>query len=250
SDSAPADNTDSASFTDYLPEEEKKPFERPEHKETAFITVAAGDGLAEIFRSLGADEVITGGQTMNPSTDDLLNAIDRVNADTIFMLPNNKNIVMAANQAAKMCEDLNIQVIPTRTIPQGITAIINYVPGTDPETARDAMLEEIANVRSAEVTYSVRDTQINGITIKEGDFMSIGDSGILSTGKDLNEVAFEAVSSIADESVELISIYYGSDASEKDAEALLTKCQEAFPGKDIELQFGGQPVYYYILSAE
>ena len=248
---APTENTDSASFTEYLPSaEEEKTFERPEHKETAFIAVAAGDGLADIFRSLGADEVITGGQTMNPSTDDLLNAIDRVNADTIFMLPNNKNIVMAANQAAKMCEDLNIQVIPTRTIPQGITAIINYVPGTDPEEARKAMLDEIANVRSAEVTYSVRDTQINGITIKEGDFMSIGDSGILSTGKDLNEVAFEAVSSIADDSVELISIYYGSDASEKDAEALLAKCQEAFPEKDIELQFGGQPVYYYILSAE
>lgn len=240
----------SASFTDYIPSPEEEPAVKPEHKDTAFITVAAGDGIGEIFRSLGADEVITGGQTMNPSTDDILKAIDRVNADAIFILPNNKNIVMAANQAAKMCEDLNIQVIPTRTIPQGITAIINYVPGTDPAAARDAMLEEIAGVRSAEVTYSVRDTQINGITIREGDYMSIGDAGILSTGRSLNDVAFEAVSSIADDTTEIISIYYGSDVSREDAEKLLEKCSAAFAGKDVELQYGGQPVYYYILSAE
>ena len=240
----------SASFTDYIPSSEEEPAAKPEHKDTAFITVAAGDGIGDIFRSLGADEVITGGQTMNPSTDDILKAIDRVNADAIFILPNNKNIVMAANQAAKMCEDLNIQVIPTRTIPQGITAIINYVPGTDPAAARDAMIEEIAGVRSAEVTYSVRDTQINGITIREGDFMSIGDGGILSTGHDLDDVAFEAVSSIADESTEIISIYYGNEVSEEDAGKLAERCRSAFSGKDVELQYGGQPVDYYILSAE
>ena len=219
-------------------------------KEVGFVTVSAGDGLAGIFRGLGADQVITGGQTMNPSMDDILQAVRRVNADTVFVLPNNKNIIMAANQAATMSEDRKVVVIPTKTIPQGITALIGYIPDADPEVSREGMVEEIGGVRSAEVTYAVRDTEIDGVTIHQGDMMAIGDDGIIGVASSAGEAAFQALMQIAAEGTELISIYYGADVSEEKAKALSDHAKEAFPTCDIELQYGGQPVYYYILSAE
>ncbi len=228
-----------------------QPEEAPmEHKEIGFIAVSVGEGIEEIFKSLGVDVVISGGQTMNPSTEDVLDAIGRVNADTIFVLPNNKNIVMAANQAASMTEDKNVIVIPTKTIPQGITAVINYTPEMDAEANRDNMLEEIARVHTAEITYAVRDTMIDGITIKEGDFMGIGDSGICFSGSDRDETILETMKKIAGEETEIISIYYGQDVTEEEAEAVREKLSAIFPSCDVEVQFGGQPVYYFILSAE
>ena len=229
------------------PAEEADPGPR---KEVGFVTVSAGDGMAEIFKGLGADKVITGGQTMNPSTDDILQAVRWVNADTVFVLPNNKNIIMAANQAASLSEDKKVVVIPTKTIPQGITALIGYIPDADPEVSREGMIEEIGGVRSAEVTYAVRDTEIDGVTIHEGDMMAIGDDGIIGVASSAGEAAFQALMQIASEGTELISIYYGADVSEEKAKALCDHAKEAFPACDVELQYGGQPVYYYILSAE
>ena len=194
--------------------------------------------------------VISGGQTMNPSTDDVLQAVEKVNADTIFVLPNNKNIVMAANQAASLTTDKKVVVVPTTTVPQGITAVINYMPDLDAEANKANMTEEIGNVHSAEVTYAVRDTEIDGIRIHEGDIMAIGDSGILTTGKGIEDVTFESLKKIVEDDTEIISIYYGKDVSEEDAEKLRDRAAEAFTSCDVELQYGGQPIYYYILSAE
>ena len=230
-------------------QEQKKEPEMP-HKEVGFIAVSVGEGMSEIFRGLGADYIIEGGQTMNPSTEDMLNAIDRVNADTIFILPNNKNIILAANQAKTMVEDKKIIVIPTKTVPQGITAIINYVPDMDPEDNAATMECEIKNVLTGQVTYAVRDTMIDDKEIKQGDYMGIGDSGILSVGRDMEEVTFNMIKAMMHDDLELISIYYGSDVSEEAAEAIKAKVEETYPDCDVELQMGGQPIYYYVISME
>lgn len=230
-------------------QEQKKEPEMP-HKEVGFIAVSVGEGMSEIFKGLGADYIIEGGQTMNPSTEDMLNAIDRVNADTIFILPNNKNIILAANQAKTMVEDKKIIVIPTKTVPQGITAIINYVPDMDPEDNAATMECEIKNVLTGQVTYAVRDTMIDDKEIKQGDYMGIGDSGILSVGCDMEEVTFNMIKAMMHDDLELISIYYGSDVSEEAAEAIKAKVEETYPDCDVELQMGGQPIYYYVISME
>lgn len=225
------------------------PEEMP-HKEVGFIAVSVGEGINEIFEGLGIDYIIEGGQTMNPSTEDMLNAIDKVNADTIFILPNNKNIILAANQAQMMVEDKKIIVIPTKTVPQGITAIINYVPDLSAEENEETMKAEIDNVKSGQVTYAVRDTVIDDKEIKQGDYMGIGDDGILSVGSDVSEVTLGMIREMMDDDLELISVYYGEDVTKDAAEALQAQIEEAYPSCDVELQYGGQPIYYYIVSAE
>ena len=219
-------------------------------KDVGFVTVCAGDGLAEIFKGLGVDYVISGGQTMNPSTADILDAIDKVNADTVFVLPNNKNIILAANQAKDLVDGKKVVVIPTKTVPQGVTAVINYIPDVSVADNEQAMIDAISSVRSGEVTYAVRDTVIDDVQIKQGDYMGIGDSGILGVGQEKNEVTFEMIKKLMSEELELISIYYGSDITEEEAEALREKVAGEFSSCDIELQYGGQPIYYYIVSAE
>ena len=222
----------------------------PEHKDTGFIAVSIGEGMNEIFRSLGVDYIIEGGQTMNPSTEDMLNAIEKINADHIFIFPNNKNIILAANQAKQLTTDKNIIVIPTRTVPQGITAIINYVPDVSIEENEAVMAEEVQHVATGQVTYAVRDTMIDGKEIHEGDFMGIGDKGILSVGTDLQDVAFNMVKEMMSDKYELISIYYGDIIKEEQAQKLADMVRAEFGGCDVELQFGGQPIYSYIISAE
>lgn len=219
-------------------------------KEVGFIAVSVGAGIQEIFKGLGTDYIIEGGQTMNPSTEDMLNAIDQVNADTIFILPNNKNIILAANQAKSLAADKKIIVIPTKTVPQGITAVINYMPDNTPEENEAAMLDEIERVKTGQVTYAVRDTVIEDKEIKQGDFMGIGDKGILSVGTDMAAITYEMIQKMMEEELELISIYYGSDVEETDAELLREKVEAKYPNCDVELQYGGQPIYYYIVSAE
>lgn len=219
-------------------------------KEVGFIAVSVGDGINEIFKGLGVDYIIEGGQTMNPSTEDMLNAIDKVNADTIYILPNNKNIILAANQAQMLVKDKNIVVIPTKTVPQGITAVINYVPDLSVEENTANMTNEIANVATGQVTYAVRDTNIDGKDIKQGDFMGIGDSGILSVGTAIADVTLSMIDEMMSDELELISIYHGAEVSEEDAESLRAQVEAKYPDCDIELQYGGQPIYYYIVSAE
>lgn len=219
-------------------------------KDVGFIAVSVGEGVNEIFRSLGVDYIIEGGQTMNPSTADMLDAIDKINADTIFILPNNKNIILAAEQATHMVEDKRIVVIPTKTVPQGITAVINYVPDISVEENTGTMSEEIKAVKTGQVTYAVRDTVIDDKEIRQGDYMGIGDSGILSNGTDMLEVTFQMIDDMMEEDKELISIYYGSDITEETAEQLRGMVEEKYPACDVELQYGGQPIYYYIVSVE
>ncbi len=220
------------------------------HKEVGFIAVSVGEGINEIFKVLGVDYIIEGGQTMNPSTEDMLNAIEKVNADTVFILPNNKNIILAANQAQMMVEDKKIVVVPTKTVPQGITAIINYVPDMTADENAETMKQEIGNVKTGQVTYAVRDTVIDDKEIKQGDYMGIGDAGILSVGSDVADVTYQMVQEMMNDDLELISVYYGSDVTEEAAQQLRGRIAEAFPSCDIELQYGGQPIYYYIISAE
>ncbi len=219
-------------------------------KDVGFIAVSVGDGIAEIFKGLGVDHVIEGGQTMNPSTEDMLNAIDKVNADTIYILPNNKNIILAANQAQSLVKDKKIVVIPTKTVPQGITAVINFVPGLSTEENEETMVSEMKAVATGQVTYAVRDTNIDGQEIRQGDFMGLGDHGILAVGTAISTVALNMVEAMMAEEKELISIYYGEEIAEEDAEKLREKIGEKYPECDIELQYGGQPIYYYIISAE
>ena len=240
-----------------LAEEQAKEEAAYEEKKTAeprkamgFITVSIGAGMNEIFKELGADYIIEGGQTMNPSTEDMLNAIDQVNADTVFILPNNKNIILAANQAKSLVEDKEIIVIPTKTVPQGITVIINFMPDADVKTNEEAMLEEIKNVKTGQMTYAVRDTHIDDKEIHEGDIMGIGDSGILAVGKDLEETTKELIANLVDEDSELISIYYGEEVSEEEAEKFAGEIEELYPDVDVDIQFGGQPIYYYVLAVE
>lgn len=220
------------------------------HKETGFIAVSIGEGMNEIFRSLGVDYIIEGGQTMNPSTEDMLNAIEKINADNIFIFPNNKNIILAANQAKQLTKDKNIIVIPTKTVPQGITAIINYVPDISVEENEAVMTEEVQRVATGQVTYAVRDTMIDNQEIHQGDFMGIGDKGILAVGTDLQSVAFNMVQKMMSDEFELISIYYGDVITKEQAQRLADQVQAEYSGCDVELQFGGQPIYSYIISAE
>ncbi len=221
-----------------------------ERREYGFIAVSSGEGLSDIFRGIGADCLIEGGQTMNPSTEDMLKAIERVNAENIFILPNNKNIIMAAQQARDLTEDKNIIVIPSRTVPQGITALVNFMPDLGPEENTQTMTEEMGNVRTAQITYAVRTTNIDGIDIEEGDIMALGDHGMLAVGKSVDGVALDAMKEMLDEECELVTIYYGADVSEHEAKVLEKQAQEQYPDKEIELQYGGQPIYYYLISAE
>lgn len=221
-----------------------------ENKPVGFISVSVGDGMASIFRELGVDYLIEGGQTMNPSTEDMLKAIKQVHADTIFILPNNKNIVMAANQARDLTEDKRIVVIPTKTIPQGLSALIGYVPEMSVEENEEAMKEAISLVKTAQITYAVRDTKIDDREIHENDIMAVGDDGILAVGTQIEAVAVKAVDEMADEDTELISIYYGADYSEEAANELAAQLEEKYPDCDIEVNAGGQPIYYCILSVE
>ena len=221
-----------------------------ERREYGFIAVSSGEGMSDIFRGIGADCLIEGGQTMNPSTEDMLKAIERVNAENIFILPNNKNIIMAAQQARDLTEDKNIIVIPSRTVPQGITALVNFMPDLGPEENTQTMTEEMGNVRTAQITYAVRTTNIDGIDIEEGDIMALGDHGMLAVGKSVDGVALDAMKEMLDEECELVTIYYGADVSEHEAKVLEEQAQEQYPDKEIELQYGGQPIYYYLISAE
>ena len=217
-----------------------------------FVTIAAGEGLAEIFKGLGVDSVIEGGQTMNPSTEDILNAADSVNADVVFVLPNNKNIILAAQQAASIVEGRKIVVIPTKTIPQGITAMINFEATRSAKENEDAMVESLSTVATGQLTYAVRDTSIDGKEIKNGDIMGLGDSGLLAVGKDIDSTLIEMLDEMMKENdeAELISVYYGEDVTEEDAEAVVAKIEEKYPDTDVELQPGGQPIYYYLVSVE
>ena len=219
-------------------------------KEVGCIAVSIGEGLNEIFRELGADYIIEGGQTMNPSTEDMLNAIDQVNAEHIFILPNNKNIILAANQAQTLTEDKDIIVVPSKTVPQGITAIINYMPDADAQTNLEAMIEGIGNVKTGQVTYAVRDTHIDDKEIHEGDIMGIGDSGILAVGQSVEETTKEMLAQLVDEDTELISLYYGQDVQEESAENFAQEIEDLYPDVDVDVHSGGQPIYYYVLSVE
>lgn len=230
-------------------EAERKKDEGPK-KDMGFVVVSIGEGLNQIFRDLGADALIEGGQTMNPSTEDVLNAVDQVNADVIFVLPNNKNIILAAEQAASLVKGKRLVVIPSKTVPQGITALINFAPDLSPEENRDNMIREMGGVKTAQVTYAVRHTTIDGREIREGDIMAIGDQGILAVGTSVQSTALEALKAMTDEESELISIYYGSDVTEEEAEKLLALVKEACPGCEVELNRGGQPIYYYLMSVE
>lgn len=226
--------------------------EKPEEpaKEYGFISVSAGDGLTEIFRGIGVDYVIEGGQTMNPSTEDILNACDQVNAETIFVLPNNKNIILAANQAKDIIEDKTIIVVPTKTIPQGITAMISFSPDMNPEENLEAMKDASQCVRTGEITYAVRNTTIDGHAIEKDDIMALGDEGLLAVAKEKNQAVLEALKAMVNDESEIITIYYGQDIPEEEAEAVAARIRKAYPQVETELQYGGQPIYYYFLSVE
>ena len=221
-----------------------------EHKQYGFIAVSIGAGVNEIFTGLGVDCIIEGGQTMNPSTEDMLNAIERINADHIFILPNNKNIILAAEQAMRMTKDKDIIVLPSKNIPQGIAALIGFVPEEDADVNTENMKEEMERVKTGQVTYAVRDTSLNGVEIKQGNIMGIGDAGILSVGEEIEDTAYAMVEELMDDDSELISIYYGEEITEETATALADRITEAYPDVDVELHFGGQPVYYYVVSVE
>ncbi len=239
---AKAAGAKAADGSDQKSEEPRKPM--------GFIAVSIGEGMNEIFKELSVDYIIEGGQTMNPSTEDMLNAIDQVNADCVFILPNNKNIVLAANQAKALVEDKEIVVLPTKTVPQGITAVIGFMPDADVKENEEAMLEAIQNVKSGQVTYAVRDTHIDDKEIHEGDIMGIGDSGIMAVGKGVEETAKELLSQLVDEDSELISLYYGEEVKEEDAERFIAEIAETYPNVDVDAHYGGQPIYYYVLAVE
>lgn len=232
-----------------LIKESEKKADEP-RKPYGFIAVSIGDGLGEIFKGIGADYLIEGGQTMNPSTEDVLNAIDCVNADTIYILPNNKNIILAAEQAKSLTADKEIVVVPSKTVPQGITALINFAPDLSPEENTRVMVTEMGKVKTGQITYAVRTTMIDGMEIHEGDIMGLGDQGMLAVGRKVEETAVSALKKMVDEDSELISIYYGCDVTEEDAQAVLEQAQEACPDCEIELHSGGQPIYYYLISVE
>ncbi|MCI8742836.1 MAG: DAK2 domain-containing protein [Lachnospiraceae bacterium] len=219
-------------------------------KPYGFIAVSVGEGMGRIFKGIGADYLIEGGQTMNPSTQDMVNAIARVNADTVYILPNNKNIILAAEQAKYLVEDKTVIVVPSRTVPQGISALINFIPDLAPEENLETMVQEMERVKTGQITYAVRDTTIDGMEIHQGDIMGIGDHGMLSVGKTIGKTAVETLKAMIDEESELVSIYYGAEVKPEDAQALLAQAQEACPGCEVELHDGGQPIYYYMISVE
>ena len=221
-----------------------------ERKKYGFISVSVGEGLSALFKELNVDWIIEGGQTMNPSTEDMLNAIAEVNADTIYIFPNNKNIVLAANQARDLTEDKEIVVVPTKTIPQGITALISFQPDMTGEENLEGMMEAVSMVKTGQVTYAVRDTRLDEKDIHEGDIMGIGDHGILAVGKGREAVAKEMVAAMVDEDSEVISIYYGAETSEEAANKLAEELEETYPDCEVEVNMGGQPIYYYIISVE
>lgn len=235
---------------------EQQKFEEEERKKmvpvkpVGFISVSIGDGIGDIFKELGVDYLIEGGQTMNPSTEDMLRAIEEVNAETIYILPNNKNIILAANQAKLLTKDKNVIVVPTKTVPQGITAIVSYNAEASVEENTEAMLEEIKNVKTGQITYAVRDTHIDDKEIHEGDIMGIGDHAILAVGKEIEAVTLETISLMDAEDAELITVYYGEDTKEEDARKLEEMLTAKYPSCDIELYAGGQPIYYYVVSVE
>ena len=231
------------------PAQEAPKAEEP-RKEYGFIAVSVGEGLSEIFKGIGADYMIEGGQTMNPSTEDMINAIDKVNADVIYIFPNNKNIILAAEQAKYLVEDKQIIVVPSKTIPQGIAALISFSPEAGPEENLENMVEEMGRVHTGQITYAVRNTNIDGMEIREGDIMGIGDSGMLAVEQDVETAVLKTLERMVDEDSELISVYFGADVEEADAEALLEQIEEAYPDCEVELNNGGQPVYYYLLSVE
>ncbi len=220
------------------------------HKDAGFISVSVGEGVNEIFKGLGVDYIIEGGQTMNPSTEDILNAIDKVNADVVYVLPNNKNIILAANQAESLVEDKKVVVIPSKTVPQGITALINFIPDCSVEENVERMTAEMSRVKTGQVTYAVRDTELDGKVIKENDIMGIGDQGIVAVGQDIADTTVEMIMELVDDESELISIYYGADVTEEDAEAIAEKVSEVCSGVEVEVNYGGQPIYYYLVSIE
>ena len=230
-------------------EEEEEAAPMP-HKEVGFIAVSIGEGLGDIFRELGADYLIEGGQTMNPSTQDIMDAVEKVNADSIFILPNNKNIILAAEQAQNLISNKKIIVVPSKTIPQGISALVNYLPDKSPEENAALMKEEIRLVKTVELTYAVRDTKIDEHTIHAGDIMGVADTGIVAVGQEVGGTAFDSVKNLVDDDTELISVYFGHDTSEEDAQALGDRIREEFPDCEVEVASGGQPLYYYIISIE
>lgn len=234
---------------DAMKKNSKKP---AEHKQFGFVTIAAGSGIAEIFEGLGVDQVIEGGQTMNPSTEDILNACDMVNADVVFVLPNNKNIILAAQQAASIVEDKKIVVIPTKTVPQGITAMINYESARSAEENEEAMIDSLSTVSTGQVTYAVRDTSIDGKEINKDDILGLGDKGLLAVGKKIDETLLDMLDVMVsdNEDAELVSVYYGEDVTEEQAEEIVSAIEEKYPEMDVELQHGGQPIYYYLVSVE
>lgn len=232
------------------PEEKAAPAADMPRKDVGFIAVSAGAGLSDVFRNLGVDHIIEGGQTMNPSTEDMLNAIAAINADSIYIFPNNKNIILAANQARDMTKDKKIIVIPTKTIPQGISALVAYVPDMSVEENEKLMNDAISSVKTGQVTYAVRDTSIDGVEIHQDDYMGIGDKGILSNGKDIEDVILKMLDKMVDDASELVTIYFGSDVKEEAATAVCQKTKERFPALEVDIQTGGQPVYYYIISVE
>jgi hypothetical protein len=219
-------------------------------KPMGFVAVSIGEGMNEIFRGLGADYIIEGGQTMNPSTADILDAIDQIHADCIFVLPNNKNIILAANQAADLVEDKEVIVLPTRTVPQGIVALVNYIPERSAKENEEAMLAELDSVKTGQVTYAVRDTEIDGKVIRENDFMGIGDKNILSVGTELKDVTMEMVEAMIDEESSIVSIYYGADTTAESAQEIAALIEEKYSDVEVEVNFGGQPIYYYVISVE
>ena len=231
-------------------EEDQREDEPKEHKADGFVVVSAGDGLSDIFKDLGADEVIEGGQTMNPSTEDILQAVEKVPADTVYILPNNGNIILEAEQARNLTEDKKVVVIPSTNIPQGIAAMINFMPGQPAEENTQQMTEEMGNVKSGQVTYAVRDTRMDGQEIKQGDYMGIADKKIVAVEKSLPEVTVELVEGMIDEESELVSLYYGADVTEKDAEAVADLILKDHDDLEVEVQYGGQPVYSYFVSVE
>lgn len=246
-------NASNVAQTPETPAEAKKeeaPASNEPRKPYGFIAVSIGKGLGEIFKGIGADYLIEGGQTMNPSTEDMLNAIEKVNADVIYILPNNKNIILAAEQAKSLVEDKKIFVVPSKTVPQGIAALINFLPDLSPEENLENMTSEMGRIHTGQITYAVRNTNIDGMEIHEGNIMGIGDSGMLAVGQNVNETVLETLKRMVEDESELISVYFGEDVTEEDAEALVEKVQTAFPNCEVELNDGGQPIYYYLLSVE
>ena len=246
-------NASNVAQTPETPAEAKKeeaPASNEPRKPYGFIAVSIGKGLGEIFKGIGADYLIEGGQTMNPSTEDMLNAIEKVNADVIYILPNNKNIILAAEQAKSLVEDKKIFVVPSKTVPQGIAALINFLPDLSPEENLENMTSEMGRIHTGQITYAVRNTNIDGMEIHEGDIMGIGDSGMLAVGQNVNETVLETLKRMVEDESELISVYFGEDVTEEDAEDLVEKVQTAFPNCEVELNDGGQPIYYYLLSVE